>query len=190
MVKDKILVLAYMGTGKTELERRYQNVSDVDFQDYKFIYDESIRHLPLEKRKGNVLLRTENPDYPENFINAIFSELELGKVVVSPFIEHVFRAINSDTFQRKAEGTRVILVFPKSDNFEEYVERFKKRGNNDAFIERRRREFPTLIDLFENVSDKDYEKIQIKPNQFLAEALSEYGINLEQAHSREDDERE
>lgn len=41
-----------MGTGETELENRYDNVIDFDFQDYKYIYDESIRHLPLEQRKG------------------------------------------------------------------------------------------------------------------------------------------
>ena len=46
-MKNKILILAYMGTGKTELERRYNNVIDLDFQDYKYIYDESIRNLPV-----------------------------------------------------------------------------------------------------------------------------------------------
>ena len=45
---EKILIMAYMGTGKTELEKGYENVVDFDFQDYKYIYDEKIRHLPLE----------------------------------------------------------------------------------------------------------------------------------------------
>lgn len=62
---DKLLIMAYMGTGKTELENRRNNVVDFDFQDYKYIYDESIRHLPLEQRKGSTNLRTENPDYPK-----------------------------------------------------------------------------------------------------------------------------
>ena len=46
-MKSKLLVLAYMGTGKTELEKHYDNVIDLDFQDYKYIYDESIQHLQL-----------------------------------------------------------------------------------------------------------------------------------------------
>jgi len=41
-MKEKIFVLAYMGTGKTEVAWKYQNVIDHDFQDYKFVYDESI----------------------------------------------------------------------------------------------------------------------------------------------------
>ena len=38
---EKLLIMAYMGTGKTELENKYDNVIDFDFQDYKYIYDES-----------------------------------------------------------------------------------------------------------------------------------------------------
>lgn len=177
-MNEKILILAYMGTGKTELEYRYNNVIDLDFQDYKYIYDETIRHLPLEQRKGSTSLRTENPEYPNNFINAVLKELEEGKIVVSPFIEHVFKAIDSDEFKRNVSNTKIILVFPMADNFEEYVERFKKRGNNEEFILRRRKEFSSLIDLFEEASNEDYEKIIIKPKQFLSDALIEYGINL------------
>ena len=35
----KLLIMAYMGTGKTELENRYDNIVDFDFQDYRYIYD-------------------------------------------------------------------------------------------------------------------------------------------------------
>lgn len=177
-MENKLLVLAYMGTGKTELEKHYDNVIDLDFQDYKYIYDEAVRHLPLEQRKGQPSLRTENPNYPNNFITDALKELETGKVVVSPFIEHVFKAIDSDKFKRNATNTRVILVFPTSDNFEEYVDRFRKRGNSEEFILRRRREFPSLVNLFNNAPSDKYEKITIKPGQFLSEVLIEYGINL------------
>lgn len=179
-MKDKLLILAYMGTGKTELEHSYNNVIDLDFQDYKYIYDETIRHLPLEQRKGQTSLRTENPDYPNNFINAVLTELEANKIVVSPFIEHVFEAIDSDYFKRNSKDTRIILVFPMSNNFEEYVDRFRKRGNGEEFISRRRKEFNSLIELFNNASNEDYEKIIVKSNQYLSEALIEYGINIEE----------
>lgn len=177
-MKDKILVLAYMGTGKTELAKNHNNIIDLDFQDYKYIYDESIRDLPLEKRKGSVSLRTENPEYPNNFINAIVKELEKEKIVLSPFIDHVFNAIDSNEFKTKIKNIRIILVFPMPDNFEEYIERFKKRGNSEEFLLRRKKEFNLLVDMFNNASNEDYEKIIVKPKQFLSEALTEYGINL------------
>ncbi len=173
---EKLLIMAYMGTGKTELESKYDNVIDFDFQDYKYIYDESIRHLPLEQRKGSTNLRTDNPSYPKNFLTDAVHLLNEGKIVVSPFIDHVFRAYGNSDIKSQIENLRIILVCPTRDNFDEYVERFKKRGNSDEFIARREKEFSSLVDLFEQADN--YEKIIMKPGQYLSEALEEYGINL------------
>ena len=96
MRKERLLVVAYMGTGKTVLARDYSNVIDLDFQDYMYIYDKSIRNLPLEKRKGKTELRTENSEYPNNFITKIIVELEKDKIVAVPFIDHVLDAIRSE----------------------------------------------------------------------------------------------
>lgn len=173
----KLLIMAYMGTGKTELENRYDNIVDFDFQDYRYIYDESIRHLPLEQRKGSTNLRTNNPDYPKNFLEDAIKLLNEGKIVVSPFIDHVFRAYDDFNIKSKIDDLRVILVCPTRDNFDEYVQRFKQRGNSDEFIARREKEFPSLVDLFEQANN--YERIVIKPGQFLSEALEEYGVVLD-----------
>lgn len=173
---DKLLIMAYMGTGKTELENNYANVVDFDFQDYKYIYDESIRHLPLEQRKGSTNLRTENPNYPKNFLDDAKKLLNEGKIVVSPFIDHVFEAYDSSNIKSQINDLRIILVCPERDNFNEYIERFKNRGNSSEFIARRENEFSSLMDIFDN--SNNYEKIVMKPEQFLSEALEEYGITL------------
>lgn len=175
-MERRILVLAYMGTGKTELENSYENVVDFDFQDYKYIYDESIRHLPLEERKGSTNLRTENSNYPENFIKDAIKFLKDGKIVVSPFIDHVFKAYEDFDIRAQIPNLRIILVFPEKDNFEEYVKRFRQRGNSEEFISRRRKEFPCLISLFEQANE--YERLLVKPGQYLSDVLLENGINL------------
>lgn len=177
---EKLLIMAYMGTGKSELEKQYDNVVDFDFQDYKYIYDESIRHLPLEQRKGSTTLRVENPNYPKNFLTDAKDLLNDGKIVVSPFISHVYTAYNDEDFTDEMCDTRVILVFPERDNFDEYIERFRQRGNSEEFIARRIREFPSLVELFEQANN--YERITIKKGQFLADALKDYGIML---HSKQ-----
>ena len=100
--------------------------------------------------------------------------------MVSPFIEHVFKAIDSQEFKENIKDTRIILVFPQSNNFGEYVDRFKKRGNNEEFILRRKKEFTSLVELFNNASNNKYEKIIIRPKQFLSQALIEYGVNLKE----------
>lgn len=173
---EKLLIMAYMGTGKTELENKYDNVIDFDFQDYKYIYDESIRHLPLEQRKGSTNLRTENPSYPKNFLTDAVQLLNEGKIVVSPFIDHVFRAYDSSDIKSQIENLRIILVCPTRNNFDEYVQRFKQRGNSDEFIARREKEFSSLVDLFEQANN--YERIIMKPGQYLSEALGENGVSL------------
>lgn len=173
---EKLLIMAYMGTGKTELEKKYENIVDFDFQDYKYIYDKSIRHLPLEKRKGSTNLRIENPHYPQNFLKDAKTLLNEGKIVVSPFIDHVFESYDKSDLKQEMSDLRIILVCPERDNFEEYVERFKQRGNSEEFIARREKEFDSLVNLFAQADN--YERITIKPGQFLSDALKEYGIFL------------
>jgi len=88
----------------------------------------------------------------------------------------VFSAYDSSNIKSQIENLRIILVCPTRDNFEEYVQRFKQRGNSDEFIARREKEFSNLVDLFEHADN--YEKIIMRPGQYLSEALEEYGINL------------
>ena len=102
--------------------------------------------------------------------------LNEGKIVVSPFIDHVFKAYDGSSIASQVENLRTILVCPTRDNFDEYVERFKKRGNSDEFIARREKEFSSLVDLFEQANN--YERIIMKPRQYLSEALEENGIGL------------
>ncbi len=172
----KILIMAYMGTGKTELENKYENIVDFDFQDYRYVYDESIRHLPLEQRKGSANLRSNNPDYPKNFLEDAIKLLNEGKIVVSPFIDHVFKAYASSEFQSRLDNTRIILVCPERENFNEYIDRFRQRGNSEEFIERRTNEFPDLMDLFESATQ--YERIVVPKGKFLSQVLEDYGIEL------------
>lgn len=173
---EKILVLAYPGCGKTELEKRYQGVVDFEHQDFRYIYDESIRDLPLELRKGATDLREDNPEWPENFLTNALRELNDGKIVVSPFVRTVFDAYNNDFFRRRAENVRTILVCPKIEEFDEYVERFRKRGNSNNFIARRKSEIASIVELFEQTLD--CEKITLKNDQYLADALEKFGIEL------------
>ena len=50
-MKQKILVLAYPGSGKTFPAENFENVSDLEFQHYRWDYGEH-KNLPLEKLKG------------------------------------------------------------------------------------------------------------------------------------------
>ena len=116
------------------------------------------------------------PGFPKNFLDDAIKLLNNGKIVVSPFIEVVFNAFDSTYFKCKIEDVRIILVCPNKDAFNQYIELYRNRGNGEQFINRRIKEFPGMIDLFNNADS--YEKILLKPGEFLSNALKKYGFNI------------
>jgi hypothetical protein len=167
---EKILVLAYPGTGKTYLAEHYANVIDFEQQHYVSLYDEDVRDLPLEQIKGMTNKRIPNPAWPANYITAIKAELEKNLLVITTFIPSTYEALRSEIFA----DTKIILAIFNPNNFEELVNRFKVRGNAPEFIDRRRADFPKVVELFNN--DKEAFKIIIET--YLDEALKENGISL------------
>ena len=67
-MNNGIVIAGFSGIGKTELEKKYKNVIDLDAAEY--IYDDTeIMHIPFEQRKG--MNRKKNPNFPKNYIDAI-----------------------------------------------------------------------------------------------------------------------
>lgn len=89
--KQKILVLAYPGSGKTFLADNYENASDFEFQHYRYDYGE-YKHLPLEQLKGRTEIRTNNTDWPKNFFDALDEELQKGRIVLVPFATSLWKS--------------------------------------------------------------------------------------------------
>ncbi|MFZ6022475.1 MAG: hypothetical protein ACOYT9_03325 [Patescibacteria group bacterium] len=168
-MEEKILVLAYPGSGKTYLADHYENVSDFEFQHYRYDYGE-FKHLPLEQLKGRTEIRTNNRNWPGNFFRALQEELEKGRIVVVPFATSLLEILD---FLEASSGVRIIFAIQDKDSFEQLAESFKKRGNNDEFIERRRNDFQKCHEI---IADSKYEKVYLNTNEFLSDALSRIGV--------------
>jgi len=169
-MENKIIVLAYVGTGKTEITKRYEGVWNPSSDSYRYVWD---RDIPLEQRKGS-LNRIENPAFPKNYIDAISKNIK-ANIVLLPLTEKLFPLYESKDFKDKIKGARMILACPPKDGFDGYEMRYKERGNSQTFIENRRKEFPFIIDKFGNA--KGYEKVTV--HQYLDDALINHGIKLE-----------
>ena len=63
---------------------------------------------------------------------------------------------------------RYIISYPSKECKEEYIERYKKRGNTAEFIKRVNETFEDLIDDLETL---DCEKIILNRNEFLESKL-------------------
>ncbi|MBI2414673.1 hypothetical protein HYV31_02430 [candidate division WWE3 bacterium] len=172
-MKHKILVLAYPGSGKTYLADHYKNISDFEFQHYRYDYGE-LKHLPLEQLKGRTEIRTNNPDWPHNFFKALDGELKKGRIVLVPFATSLLKILNH---LETSSGTRIIFAIQNKDFFEQLAENFRNRGNSDEFIERRRNDFQKCHEI---IANSKFEKVYISNNEFLEDALSRIGVKFEE----------
>lgn len=169
---EKILILAYPGSGKTYLAENYSNVSDFEFQHYRYDYGK-YKDLPLEQLKGRTEVRTDNPNWPENFFVALENELKKGLVVLIPFATSLLEILN---YLEKTHGVRIIFAIQDKNSFEKLAESFRLRGNSEEFIERRRNDFQKCHEI---ISNSRFEKVYINENEFLQDALVKVGIKFE-----------
>lgn len=169
---EKILILAYPGSGKTYLADNYRNVSDFEFQHYRYDYGE-YKGLPLEQLKGRTEIRTDNPEWPKNFFAALENELKKGLVVLVPFATSLLEILN---YLEKTHDVRIIFAIQSENLFEQLAESFRARGNSEEFIERRRNDFQKCHEIIRN---SRFDKVYLGENEFLHDALTKIGIKFE-----------
>lgn len=170
-MEQKILVFAYPASGKTFVADNYAGVSDFEFQHYRYDYGEH-KDLPLEKLKGRIDWRVQRKEWPENFFVALEQELEKQDVVLVPFDIDIFPILD---YLEKQKNVRIIFAIRCRDSFDFIEECFKKRGNSQQFIDRRREDFLYWHDI---IDKSPYEKLYIKRNEYLNDALIKAGVNL------------
>ncbi len=170
-MKQKILVLAYPGSGKTYLAENYNGVSDFEFQHYRYDYGK-YKTLPLEQIKGRTDIRTLNTAWPQNFFKALDEELEKREIVLIPFAMSLIEILD---YIDKLKNTRVIFAIQDKNSFENLAESFRARGNREEFIERRRNDFKKCHEIIEK---SKFEKVYIKSGEHLSDALLKIGVTL------------
>ena len=67
--KKGLIISGFGGVGKTFLAKKYKNVIDLESSPYKYDYS-TVNKKDYEKLKGTEN-RTLNPNYPQNYIQAI-----------------------------------------------------------------------------------------------------------------------
>lgn len=171
-MEKKILVLAYPGSGKTYIADHFKNTSDFEFQHYRYDYGE-YKHLPLEQLKGRTDIRTNNPDWPKNFFSALDRELQTGRIVLIPFATSLLDILD---YLEKSRKIRIIFAIQNENSFEKLADSFRKRGNSEEFIERRRGDFEKCHQI---IASSRFEKVYINDDDFLSDVLLKISVNLE-----------
>jgi hypothetical protein len=102
--------------------------------------------------------------FPQNYLEHIKRNLEnetIDKILVSSHKE-VRDALTSNEL-------RYVLVYPERDLKEEYISRYRERGNNDAFINLLDKNWDTWMD--EMDEQQGCYKVRLKTGQYLSDVI-------------------
>lgn len=118
MKKQTKIIAAFPGTGKSEAVKRNTNpqitMIDSDSSSYSWI----------EVNGGKV----RNPEFPKNYIKHIKENIGVVDVIFVSSHEIVRKELNENNIEHT-------LIFPDIDCKDEYINRYKGRGNNKDFID-------------------------------------------------------
>ena len=148
-----LIISAFPGCGKSFAYNNGINSSDSDSSEFSWIKDAN----------GNNT-KERNSDFPNNYINYIKELKDSNKVDIIFVSSH--KVVRDALIENDIP---FILIYPKEELKEEYLERYKQRGNDQSFINMIDKNWDNFIEELNN-QDKCY-KIQLSSNQFIKDLL-------------------
>lgn len=151
-----IFVYAFTATGKSTVAKKYSNVIDMESTVYKY--------LGIEKEDETLksTVRKLNREWPHNYFKALKEVKDkYDYILISDDICNKFLKENNFEYW---------WVYPRKELKDEYLERCKKRGNNQEFISWYSKLWEEWILNCKN--DKFASNhIELKSNQYLEDVL-------------------
>lgn len=164
-MKKGMIIAGFSGVGKTELSKKYKNAIDLDSAE--FVYDDSnMLHIPFEQRKGEK--RTPNPDWPNNYIDAIKMAVKEYDFVLVWDREDIIE----EYFKNKIEFT---LCYPVKEDLPYYIERFKNRGNSEKYIQMKLNQYKDRMTTYRDLA---VPRIVLSNNERLEDYLLKNNFKL------------
>lgn len=143
------IVSAFPGCGKTTYYNANKDKSiDSDSSEFSWITDDN----------GN---KTRNPDFPKNYIDHI--KQNIGKV------KYIF--VSSHKEVRDAlikEHIPFLLFYPSINRKQEFLDKYKKRGNTDEFVKMLGNKWEEWITDIQNIDTPFVDLVETsQPNQHI-----------------------
>lgn len=153
-----IIIAGFGGVGKTELAKKYENVIDLESIFWKWQYNEKYTNIEEYKSCKN---KIPNPDFPQNYIEAIKENQKKYDIVLTAYNTIIYEAL-------KENKVSFLLCYPEKTAKDIYIERYRKRGNNERFINKNIESFEREIDAIEKRIEA---KIVLHGNETLEDYL-------------------
>ena len=154
--KMGIFIFAFTATGKSTVARKYKNVIDMESTRYKYL-DNNVEDESLKSTKRKI-----NKEWPSNYFKALKKvKDEYDYILIADEICNDFLINNKYDYW---------YVYPKRELKQEYLDRCKKRGNNEEFIYWYSKLWDEWID--KCIEDKyASKKIELDSNEYLSDVL-------------------
>lgn len=152
-----ILLAGFGAIGKTTLAKKYDNIVDLESSNFKYIIDDNLKKIDVEKRKG-LNSRKLNPLFPNNYYNAIIDSMKKYDYVLISMHNEIIDLLEKNNIS-------YYVVYPDEEMLDEIIDRCKKRGNNDSFLSGIKEAYYRLY------PHKSKNIIWIKKGQYLEEVL-------------------
>lgn len=166
-----MIVSAFAGVGKTTLARKYnKDVIDLESGNFKWLENGN-----TEGTKGDNT-RTQNPNYPINYLEAIKKANNEYKVVLISQHEVIRKCLD-------AVKLDYILVYPDISIKDEFINRYKQRGNNINFISLISKEWDNWINALDSI--QNHKKIKIQSGKYLEDYADQIGLTIVQEDREE-----
>ena len=118
--KMGIFIFAFTATGKSTVARKYKNVIDMESTRYKYL-DNNVEDESLKSTKRKI-----NKEWPSNYFKSLKKVKDkYDYILIADEICNDFLINNKYDYW---------YVYPKRELKQEYLDRCKKRGNNEEFI--------------------------------------------------------
>ena len=155
---EKIIIAGFAGVGKTTLGKKYKNVIDLDAAEY--VYDDKeLEHLTIEQRKG--MNRKANPNWPQNYINAIKEALNDYDIVLVWDRPDILKEYEKNGFD-------YWIVFPTEEEIQNYKIRYLGRGNSQEYVDKKLKQYVEYSKIFK---EKNVKKVTLAANETLEDYL-------------------
>ena len=139
--RETLVISAFPGCGKSHMYRNNEDKLILDSDSSKF----------------------DKSDFPRNYIEHIQSNI--GKADIIMVSSH--KEVRDALVENEIEFT---LVYPKRDIKEEYIQRYKNRGNDSNFIKLLESKWDDWMDELEQQSN--CKKIELEKGKYLSDVIT------------------
>lgn len=160
-----IIVAGFGAIGKTWLGEHYANIIDMESGFYAHI-NEGFESIDVEKRKGTTM-RPANPDWPQNYYNAIIDARKRYDVVLTSMHWDLLKFYEENNIP-------YYLAFPEQNSEEILAKRCYARGNNATFTENMIKNVKIWNEKLKNY--KPVKLLILKKNEYLEDILKQEGL--------------